>query len=127
MPFCDYRIAEYLYSVPWDYKDYQNYEKGLLRKATEGLLPNEILWRKKSPYPKTHNPSYLNAVSKRLEEIIQNPSEPLFQFVKREKLIELLHSGNQTPWYGQLMTVPQTIAYFLQVNYWLKTYQIQIR
>lgn len=127
VPFCDYRIAEYLYSVPWDYKDYQNYEKGLLRKATEGLLPNEILWRKKSPYPKTHNPSYLNAVSKRLEEIIQNPSEPLFQFVKREKLIELLHSGNQTPWYGQLMTVPQTIAYFLQVNYWLKTYQIQIR
>lgn len=127
VPFCDYRIAEYLYSVPWEYKDYQNYEKGLLRKAAEGLLPDEILWRKKSPYPKTHNPSYLNAVSKRLEEIIQNPEEPLFQFVKREKLIELLHSGNQIPWYGQLMTVPQTIAYFLQVNYWLKTYQIQIR
>ncbi len=127
VPFCDDRIAEYLYSVPWDYKDYQNYEKGLLRKAAEGLLPDEILWRKKSPYPKTHNPSYLNAVSKRLEEIIQSPNEPLFQFVKREKLIELLHSGNQIPWYGQLMTVPQTIAYFLQVNYWLKTYRIEIR
>ena len=57
VPFCDYRIAEYLYGVPWEYKDYRHYEKGLLREAMKDYLPEEILWRKKSPYPKTHHPS----------------------------------------------------------------------
>ena len=56
VPFCDYRIAEYLYGVPWEYKDYGGKEKGLLRYAMDGLLPEEVLWRKKSPYPKTYDP-----------------------------------------------------------------------
>jgi asparagine synthase (glutamine-hydrolysing) len=53
VPFCDYRIAEYMYGVPWDYKDHNGYEKGLLRSAMKGMLPDSVLWRKKSPYPKT--------------------------------------------------------------------------
>ena len=53
VPFCDYRIAEYLYSVPWEFKDYHGQEKGLLREAMRGVLPDEVLWRRKSPYPKT--------------------------------------------------------------------------
>ena len=63
VPYCDYRIVEYLYTVPWAFKDWQGYEKGLLRKAMEGIVPDQVLWRKKSPYPKTHNPAYLNTVS----------------------------------------------------------------
>ncbi|MDR3293052.1 MAG: asparagine synthase (glutamine-hydrolyzing), partial [Clostridiales bacterium] len=70
VPFCDYRIAEYLYSVPWEMKDYKNQEKGLLRYAMRGILPDEVLYRKKSPYPKTHNPAYLNAVRGILRNII---------------------------------------------------------
>ncbi len=66
VPFCDYRIAEYLYSVPWEFKDYHGQEKGLLREAMRGVLPDEVLWRRKSPYPKTWNPSYLAAVSAEL-------------------------------------------------------------
>jgi asparagine synthase (glutamine-hydrolysing) len=126
VPFCDYRIAEYLYSVPWEFKDYQGREKGLLRKAVEGLLPEKILWRKKSPYPKTHNPAYLKAVSQKLSEIINNPASPLLQIVKKEELEKLLLSDRSTPWYGQLMTTPQTIAYFIQVNYWLKKYRVRL-
>lgn len=126
VPFCDYRIAQYLYNVPWEYKDYGNYEKGLLRCSMEGLLPKEVLWRKKSPYPKTHNPNYLAAVSAELCEVLQDNSSKLFAFVKKEALEELLKTNSQIPWYGQLMTTPQTIAYFLQINYWLKHYNIEI-
>lgn len=125
--FCDYRIAEYLYSVPWEYKNYQNREKGLLRKAMEDILPKEIAWRKKSPYPKTHNPAYLTAVSKILREIISSPNAPILQILKKSELENLLNSQSQTPWYGQLMTVPQTIAYFIQMNYWLEKYKICIK
>lgn len=126
VPFCDFRIAEYLYTVPWEYKDYQHMEKGLLREAMKGLLPEEVLWRKKSPYPKTHHPAYLKAVSDELRRVIDSPSAPLMSLVKKEALLHLLHADNPVPWYGQLMTTPQTIAYFLQLNHWLKTYRVQI-
>ncbi|MGI6269100.1 MAG: asparagine synthase (glutamine-hydrolyzing) [Candidatus Howiella sp.] len=126
VPFCDYRIAEYLYSVPWEYKDYQHYEKGLLRYAMREYLPDEVLWRKKSPYPKTHNPSYLAEVSRRLRKVIENPYAPILQIVQKPALEKLLTDSKAQPWYGQLMTTPQTIAYMLQLNYWLKKYDISV-
>ena len=125
VPFCDHRIAEYLYTVPWEFKDYKGCEKGLLREAMRGLLPDEVLWRKKSPYPKTHNPAYMKAVSEELKKIISDPESPLLRLVKKEALEELIVSDNTVPWYGQLMNTPQTIAYFLQLNYWLEKYKVQ--
>ena len=127
VPFCDYRIAEYLYSVPWEYKDYKSYEKGLLREAVKGILPNEVLWRKKSPYPKTHNPEYLSIVSDMLKEVINDSTSPIFEFIKKSELEKLIATEKHEPWYGQLMTTPQTIAYFIQINYWLKKYKIIIK
>jgi asparagine synthase (glutamine-hydrolysing) len=126
VPFCDYRIVEYLYSVPWEFKDCNNCEKGLLREAFKDMLPDAVLWRKKSPFPKTHNPAYQNTVSALLGDILSNPNEPIFEIADRDMLETLPNSQNQTPWYGQLMTVPQTIAYFLQLNYWLKKYRVTI-
>lgn len=126
VPFCDYRIAEYLYSVPWEYKDYKQYEKGLLREAMKDYLPNEVLWRKKSPYPKTHNPNYLKAVSNKLQQIINKPNSRIFDIVDKDALKELLNTDRQIPWYGQLMTTPQTIAYMLQLNFWLEEYKVEI-
>ena len=126
VPYCDYRIAEYLYAVPWNMKYEGGVEKSLLRKAMEGLLPPEVLWRKKSPYPKTHHPAYTAAVSKLLAELLENEDEPLYQLVKKESLKRLLVDNQPWPWFGQLMTGPQTIAYFLQMNYWLKKYNVQL-
>lgn len=57
VPFCDYRIAEYLYSVPWEFKDWGGQEKGLLREAMRGVLPDEVLWRRKAPTPKPGTPA----------------------------------------------------------------------
>ena len=127
VPFCDYRIAEYLYSVPWEYKDYKGTEKGLLREAVKDILPPEVLHRKKSPYPKTHNPVYLKAVSEMLKEVLCDSSSPIFAFIKREELEKLLTADCSEPWYGQLMTTPQTIAYFVQIDYWLRKYKITIK
>ncbi len=126
VPFCDYRIAEYLYTVPWEYKDYLGMEKGLLRKAMEGLLPEPVLHRKKSPYPKTYDPRYLTLVSEKLRHVLDDRQSPIFQIVRREALEELLSAEYEWPWYGQLMKVPQTIAYMLQINFWLKEYKIRV-
>ena len=126
VPFCDWRIAEYLYSVPWEFKEYRGYEKGLLRRAMRDYLPNEILWRKKSPYPKTHNPAYLQAVSNRLKAVIENPNSPILSIIDKAALNGLLSADLGTPWYGQLMTTPQTIAYMVQLNYWLEKYKVRV-
>lgn len=127
VPFCDYRIAEYLYNVPWEQKEWGGYEKGLLRKAVEDLLPPEVLWRKKSPYPKTHHPGYRAAVSRLLREILSDYDPPLLRLVRRKALEQLLTDDSAIPWYGQLMTAPQTIAYMVQLNDWLKKWKPEIR
>lgn len=126
VPFCDYRIAEYLYGVPWGYKDWQGREKGLLRHAMEGLLPEAVLHRKKSPYPKTHHPQYTDIMRARLENLLKQKDAPLFDLFSREMVRKLLESDPAWPWYGQLMTLPQTFAYLLQVNFWMEHYRIAL-
>ena len=126
VPFCDHRIAEYMYGVPWGFKDYKGVEKGLLRQAMEGVLPTEVLWRKKSPYPKTYDPKYLSMVRDALQHVLQQKDAPIFQIVKKEALEALLQAEFVYPWYGQLMKAPQTIAYMLQINFWLKQYKIEV-
>lgn len=126
VPFCDHRIAEYLYAVPRAYKDYRNTEKGLLRYAMEGILPAEVLWRKKSPYPKTHDPRYKTMISDALRNLLSVSDAPLFQIVDKAMLVNLLNAEYEVPWYGQLMQVPQTMAYMLQINHWLAKYGIEV-
>ena len=126
VPFCDYRIAEYLYGVPWAMKDHRGREKGLLRYAMEGILPHSVLHRKKSPYPKTWDPRYFELVSAQLRRLLENPTAPLWQFVSRTAAENLLTAEYAWPWYGQLMKVPQTVAYLLQVNFWLKEYKVYV-
>ena len=123
VPFCDYRITEYLYGVPWGFKDYQGQEKGLLRTAMTGWLPQQVLWRKKSPYPKTFDPHYAQLVSQRLESLLESDS-PMFYLVDREAVRSLLTAEYNWPWYGQLMKGPQTMAWLLQIDFWLKHYEI---
>ena len=126
VPFCDHRIAEYLYSVPWEMKDLQGREKGLLRKAMEGLLPEQVLYRKKSPYPKTHHPEYETLICGCLNRLLNCPDAPIWQLVSRQSMAQYLEKPTQWPWYGQLMGRPQTMAYFLQINFWLEHYKIEL-
>ncbi len=126
VPFCDYRIAEYLYGVPWSYKEYNGQEKGLLRYAMADYLPHDVLYRKKSPYPKTYDPKYLALMSDKLLDVIADKNSPLLQIVRVDALENLLKAEYAWPWYGQLMKVPQTIAYMLQINFWLKHYHVKI-
>lgn len=126
VPFCDYRIAEYLYNVKWEYKDWQGREKGLLREAMKDWLPEKVLHRKKSPYPKTHNPNFLAAVSERLAAVLAEKDCILTELVNRAELERLLRHEEHIQWYGQLMNLPQTIAFFVQLDYWLKKYKIKL-
>lgn len=129
VPLADHRIVEYIFNVPWHMKCPNGTVKGLLRRAGEGLLPETILWRRKSPYPKTYDPAYEKMLGKYLKEVISDPAAPVRTFVDSKKVFSFLNSPSDygKPWYGQLMAGPQMLAYILQVNYWLETYHIQIQ
>jgi asparagine synthase (glutamine-hydrolysing) len=130
VPFCDHRLVEYVWNVPWEIKSSGDREKGILRKALRGVLPEDVLTRKKSPYPKTHNPSYLEAVRTWVLDILNDPNSPLLSFIDVRK-IRALAEGDASqfnlPWFGQLMTGPQLFAYLAQVDTWLRHYKVSIR
>ena len=129
VPFADHRIVEYAWNIPYKMKYCDNREKGLLRKAFSGILPDCIINRKKSPYPKTHHPLYTEIITEQMKYILQDPSSPILQIIDVTNIREILNSGGKsikTPWYGQLMTGPQLIAYLIQINIWLKKYNICI-
>lgn len=128
VPFADHRIMEYVWNVPWDMKTRDGLVKNLLRQSGKGLLPDEILFRKKSPYPKTYDTAYEKLLVDRVREMADDSHSPVMDFLDRKKLTRFLTSPSDygRPWYGQLMAGPQMLAYILQVNFWLKTYHIQV-
>ena len=94
------------------------------------LLPEEIVDRKKSPYPKTWNPTYLQKVKGMLSKIMENKSAPINKLLNREYILDIIRTDGKTfkrPWFGQLMTGPQLMAYLCQVNMWLEKYNPYIQ
>ena len=129
VPFADYRLVEYAFNIPSNIKLLEGREKGLLRKSLEGILPESIIYRKKSPYPKTHNPIYTEMVCNKMTKILNDKSSPILDIIDKTKVKEIVDtqgSSYKTPWYGQLMTGPQMIAYLIQVNNWLKSYNVNL-
>lgn len=127
VPFCDYRLVEYAYNIPAAFKNYRGREKGLVRYAMEGVLPEDVLWRKKSPYPKTHNPNYMALLSGKLRALLESPDCRLTELVNAGELRKMLDTDGASftkNWYGQLMTVPQIYAYFLQIEAWMRKYGV---
>lgn len=123
VPFADHRIFEFLFNVPWEIKFENGVEKALLRNAMQGYLPNEILYRKKSPYPKTHNPKFtvlaLNMLKNRLAS-----GGFLAENLDMSRLEKMLGSGGT--WFGQLMGGPQLVAWLIQLDIWLKKYNVNL-
>ncbi len=130
VPFCDHRIAEYAYNIPWEMKTFGGREKGLVRKISEEFLPYDVVWRKKSPYPKTHNPTYSKLVFERFRKLSLEKDFRLTELLDREKIRELIETEGKSfseNWYGQLMCTPQMFAYLIQLELWLRKYQPEIR
>ncbi len=129
VPFADHRIVEYAYNIPKDMKFYGDREKGLLREAFKGLLPDEILHRKKSPYPKTYHPVYTEYICNELKNILSDKESPVLQVIDTNTAWEMIQSKGKSflkPWYGQLMMGPQVMAYLIQLNHWMKEYKVKV-
>ena len=128
VPFCDHRLVEYVWNIPWEMKNKDNVSKNVLRQAAEGILPEDVRLRKKSPYPKTHNPFYEMAVKQKLREIVEDENSPVLALCDRGKLFKILDGEYDygKPFFGQLMAGPQFIGFLVQVNTLLDKYNVRI-
>ena len=129
VPFCDHRLVEYVWNIPWPMKHYNGMEKGILRMALDGIVPADVLYRRKSPYPKTYHPEYLAAVRSGVLHLLDDHTAPLNRIVNGIKVREFAASADAAanfPWFGQLMGGPQLLAYLIQLNAWLHHYQVDL-
>lgn len=123
VPFADHRILEYVYNVPWEIKFENGVEKALLRNSMTKYLPDKILWRKKSPYPKTHSPEYREKVTAMLRERLERHG--ILSDVIDKNVLQSVLSGEDKTWFGQLMSTPQLIAWLVQFDYWVENYKVE--
>lgn len=128
VPFADTRIVQYVWNVPWEMKAKDGVVKNLLREAGRGKLPEEVLFRRKSPYPKTYDPRYENLLKNMFREMMEDSHAPVLQLLDKKKLEAFFRQTSDygKPWYGQLMAGPQMLAYLFQINEWMKMYKIGI-
>ena len=64
-----------------------------------------------------------------LNSIMQDPNAPINILFNRDYITEIIDTEGKSfsrPWFGQLMTGPQLMAYLCQVNMWLEKYQPKI-
>ena len=109
--FCLYRLLEYLRSD-----------------AFKDDLPDSIFQRKKNPFPKTHHPYFAELIANKLQDCLKQDSI-LLQIFDKDALNELIKSRGksyQFPWFGQLMSGPQLLAYIYTLHVWLSDERIQL-
>lgn len=129
VPFCDHRIVEYAYNMPWEIKSWGGREKGVVREAFRDALPPEIVNRKKSPYPKTFSPEYTVLVRERVRRLAADPDSIVCRLFRPEKLAQLVDNSEEMPepWFGQLMRGPQVLAYLIQLDRWSRNFGVQLK
>lgn len=128
VPFCDKDLVDFLYNVPFKYKYKNKTEKKLLRDAYKGTVIDEVIERKKSPYPKSNSKEYHKEVVRLLTEVLEDKNSVLYEIFDIDKIRDILNSDEEleVPWYGQLMRKTAFLAYLYQIDYWFKTYKIKL-
>ncbi|AJC62127.1 asparagine synthase (glutamine-hydrolyzing) [Streptomyces sp. 769] len=130
VPFCDHRLVQYAFGIPWQMKSYDGREKSLLRAATRDLLPESVVKRRKSAYPVTHDPAYDRALRSELADIVRNPRSPVLPLLDQARLPQLADpnadAGNaqadQGGWVHR-----GALELVTQLNAWLRTHDLRIK
>jgi asparagine synthase (glutamine-hydrolysing) len=127
VPFCDHRLVDYVWNVPWAMKETGGVEKGLLRAAAAGLLPPGLLSRRKSIYPGAADPAYQNAIDAQVRVLLGQPAAPLFSVVDHARLAAAYAENPSLP--GFMAVQPSSTApaaFLLDINEWLQRYSVRI-
>jgi asparagine synthase (glutamine-hydrolysing) len=121
VPFCDHRLVEYVFNVPWSMQTFDGREKSLLRAATADVLPRSVVERKKSPYPSTQDPRYGQFLRRQLGELLADSHAPIRPLLDPARARALVEQGDDRSMFGR-MSVEQALT----LNSWLAEYGVTI-
>ncbi|MDI1462220.1 asparagine synthase (glutamine-hydrolyzing) [Catellatospora sp. KI3] len=124
VPFLDHRLVQYTWNIGGGWQRARGLEKGLLREAVDGLLPEQVTWRPKSGYPASLTSTYQDALWEKARELVTDPNAPVLGLVSARRLKALLdvNHGHLDDW-----TATQHVAYILELDAWLRRYSVRIR
>jgi len=126
VPFCDHRLVQYLWNVPWSIKNADGMEKGLLRRAVADLLPPTVVRRRKSAFPVARSPAYDAALRLRLRQVLADPDSPLRPMLDPVALGEVLAAPAPSGvWNGPCSTA--WLSYLVELDTWLRGYRVTLR
>lgn len=123
VPFCDHRLVEYAFNIPWEMKSFDGREKSILRAATKDILPESISKRVKSPYPSTQDPAYERTLRTEMALISKDPNAPVMQLLDRKLVDQILDRtlGTVSPMYDRMGLELAT-----GLNAWLTEYDVTV-
>jgi asparagine synthase (glutamine-hydrolysing) len=121
VPFCDHRLVEYLWNVPWKMKVGDGREKSVLRAALADLLPAETLYRRKSAYPAAFASACTDRVLDRVRGILGDPNSPLRDMLDQERVTGLIGYDAPTMAYS---STAQMLIPLVQVDAWMREYGV---
>ncbi|GAA0305255.1 asparagine synthase (glutamine-hydrolyzing) [Streptomyces turgidiscabies] len=117
VPFCDPRLVQYAYNIPWAMKTFDGREKSLLRAAVSDLLPEQVLERPKAPFPVSQDTTYTKALHEEFAEVLADPSSPVLALLDLDRARHVVspEGGAEARDWLHRMNVEMA----LQVNTWL--------
>ena len=123
VPFCNKRLVDYVFNIPWRMKTFDGREKSILRAATRELLPASIVERKKSPYPATQDPAYEKAVREEVAEFLRDDSHPAASLFNRGLIREAVDAP-----LGAVSLVPDRsdLERVRTISAWVKDYGVTL-
>ncbi len=123
VPFCDHRLVEYAFNIPWAIKAFDGREKSVLRAATRDLLPASISDRVKSPYPSTQDPAYEAVLRADLAAIMADPNAPVRALLDSQQVSDTLtrQLGSNSPMYDRM-----GMELAVGLNAWLTEYDVNL-
>lgn len=123
LPFCDHRLAEYLWNVPWSIKSAGGM-KGLLKAAMRDVLPASTVDRKKSAYPHIQSEDYDRALLREAVAILEDGRSPvasMFDTARLRGLVGEIEAGEAG------LNAAHVFIHLIEIGRWIDDYRISLR
>ena len=122
VPYCDHRLVDYVFNIPWRLKSFDGREKSILRAAARELLPKSIVERQKNPYPSTQDPAYEKAVRSDVAKVLED-RHPATSLLNRKAIEDRLARPLGT---ASSLTERAGLERARSISAWVKDYGVAL-
>jgi len=113
IPFLDFRIVDFVFSLPAVYKFHNGFTKYLLRRVSQGLIPEDVRLKKIKLGFATPEEKWLSENRQNILNLFKDPDFRSSKFINRDKVIKKLENKN---------SAVSGLWRFINLELWLKEF-----